>query len=107
MSYPNQRKIVIKKSPCDVRNKYAKINLDAMCNAMNTLSTMGALMLWLYLAKNQNNYTFDLSLEECKKYGFKETTYRKAFHMLEEKGFLIKQTGNAYEFRENGLSLCK
>lgn len=101
MSYTNQKTIQISKEPCDQISKYAKINLDALQNAMAKLKKMGSLKLWLYLSKNQNGYKFDLSCAECNKWGLKPDTYHDAVRDLENKGFLKKCTGNFYIFYEN------
>lgn len=101
MSYTNQKTIQISKEPCDQISKYAKINLDALQNAMAKLKKMGSLKLWLYLSKNQNGYKFDLSCAECNKWGLKPDTYHDAVRDLEDKGFLKKCTGNFYFFYEN------
>ena len=60
ISYPNQYNTTIHKEKCDKDNLYAVVNLDALQNAMNCLSG-SALTLWLYLAKNQENYNLWLS----------------------------------------------
>lgn len=81
-------------------NKYAKINLNALQNAMAKLKKMGSLKLWLYLSKNQNGYSFDLSCAECNKWGLKPDAYHDAVRDLEDKGFLKKSTDNFYIFYE-------
>ena len=100
MSFENQKSIQINKKPCDALNFYAKINLEAMQNAMSRLTKMGSIKLWLYLAKNQNNYKFDLSCAECKKWGLKADAYHAAVKDLVDKGFLFKDHGNLYIFNE-------
>lgn len=106
MTYQNQKIITIKKEPCDnVRNLYARINLVALHKAMSELTTMGEMKLWLYLAKNKDEYTFGLSKEDCKTYGLKSDAYHSAVNKLIEKGYLKRQgkTGNKYFFIEKGV----
>jgi hypothetical protein len=57
---PNQKVITIKKEKTDKQNYYAAINLNALELAAIDLKS-GAFKLWIYFAKNQNNFTFALS----------------------------------------------
>ena len=98
--YANQKSIQISKELCSSKNNYAKINLDALQNAMVTLSKMGSIKLWLYLSKNQDGYRFNLSCSECAKYGLKPDAYHSAVKDLQEKGFLQKLSDNFYVFKE-------
>lgn len=100
MSFANQKTVQINKKPCDKNNIYARINLISLQNAMASLSKMGSVKLWLYLAKNQNNYKFDLSCAECSKWGLKADAYHAAVKDLIDKGFLTKASGNFYIFNE-------
>ena len=107
MSYPNQKTIKIKKVPCNDIDLYTKIDLPTLQKAMKELTTMGEMKLWLYLAKNQDNYICELSLEHCKKFGLKTDAYHSAVKKLIEKGYLVQQNGNRYTFVENGQSTEK
>jgi hypothetical protein len=60
MAVPNQKTIVIKKAPADKNNIYTVINIEALENAVKLLSGE-TLKLWLYFAKNQNDYVMELS----------------------------------------------
>lgn len=100
MSFANQKSIIIKKEPCDLRNHYAKINIGALQNAMKVLNKTGSMKLWLYLSKNQNGYKFDLSCADCQQWGLKPDSYHTAVKDLIEKGFLVKLSGNQYVFNE-------
>lgn len=102
MSYPNQKKITIDKMPCNSHNKYAVINQQAMQKAMCQLKTMGSIKLWLYLAKNQPDYKFDLSCAECGNWGIKPDAFHAAVNELINKGFLIHDKANEYTFIEIG-----
>jgi len=101
MRYPNQKKITINKMETNSNNPYTIINLNTLQNAMSTLKKAGTFKLWIYLAKNQHNYTFDLSCAECKKWGLKPDTYHSAVKELIELGYLKKTKENEYIFFEN------
>ena len=106
MTFKNQKTVTIKKEPCDnVRNHYARINLVALHKAMSELKTMGEMKLWLYLAKNKDEYTFGLSPADCETYGLKRDAYHTAVDNLIKKGYLQKigKAGNAYHFIEKGI----
>ena len=100
MSFANQKAVRIEKEPCDLKNHYSKINIDALQNAMNVLTKMCSMKLWLFLSKNQNGYKFDLSCADCQKWGLKPDSYHAAVNDLIEKGFLVKLSGNQYVFKE-------
>ena len=57
---PNQRIIKIKKEPTDKEHKYTMNNLNALNEALEKLDTKGGFKLYMYFAKNQNNYEFAL-----------------------------------------------
>ena len=63
-SNPNQRTITTKKEPCNKDNIYTNINLEALQKAMRILKPT-TFEMWIYLGKNQNNYTFALSKIDC------------------------------------------
>lgn len=100
MGYPNQKNITVIKCPCDTENKYAKINLSALHSAMQNLTKIGAIKLWLYFAKNQNGYTFDLSCVDCNDWGIKSDSYHSAVKELIEKRYLVNTATNHYTFHE-------
>ena len=67
---------------------------------MSSLSP-NAFKMWVYLGKNQNNYTFALSRVDTLKWcGFSKNTYTTVFNELEKKGYLVKSKGNHYDFFE-------
>lgn len=70
-------------------NLYATINLDALQEAMCNLNGSSGLLLWLYLDKNAEGYTLDLSQKACEAWGLKRDSYYRAFKELEDKGYLI------------------
>lgn len=60
-----------------------------MEEAARTLESAGAFELWIYFAKNQNNYTFALSSRDVENtFGMKIKQYNNAISKLIEKGYL-------------------
>ncbi len=59
--------------------------------------------MWLYLNKNQENYTFDLSRTACLEWGIKKDSYYDGVRELIEKGYLIqaRDGSNYYTFYES------
>ena len=100
----NQRTITTKKEPCSKKETehYTAINLSALEKAMHDLSP-NAFKMWVYLGKNQNNYTFALSKVDTLKWcGFSKNTYSTAFKELVEEGYSIQsdKQSNHYDFYE-------
>lgn len=58
---PHQRTIKISKSATDKTHKYTTNNLEAIAEASKNLETLGGFKLYMYFAKNQNNYEVALS----------------------------------------------
>ena len=97
---PNQKIITIKKEKTDKENFYARINLNALERAAQNLKG-GGFKLWIYFAKNQDNYTFALSaVEACRFCNFGKTTYHAAVQELIDVGYLVNTNGNHYDFYE-------
>lgn len=91
MSVPNQRKITVKKMFCDKNNKYTVNRLEALDKAANLLQSKAGFKLYMYLAKNQNDYKFYLSSSDFMSWaGVAYTAYTSAFNQLIQKGFLIQ-----------------
>lgn len=87
---PNQRTITVKKEQADKNHLYTINNLQALDEAVNVLQSKGGFKLYMYLAKNQNNYNFALSSADfCQWSGLAMTAYKTAFEELKEKGYLI------------------
>lgn len=101
----NQRVITTNKEPCSSKSAdqyYTAINLKALELAMSSLSP-NAFKMWVYLAKNQNNYTFALSKVDTMAWcGFSKNTYTAAFNELVKEGYLIesKEGSSHYDFYE-------
>lgn len=71
-----------------------------MCEAAKDLQA-GAFKLWIYFAKNTNNYDFALSSKEVEEsFGIKIKQYNNAITELIEKGYLTQIQGNIYRFTE-------
>lgn len=89
--YANQERIIIgSRVPRDTKHPYARMNLSAVQDAMVNLRSIGGIKLWLYLNKNADNYTIDLSLTELvTHWGLTKDTYYKGKSELKEKGYLV------------------
>ena len=97
---PNQKVVQVKKEVCNKDNLYAAINLQAMESAAQILKA-GAFKLWVYFAKNQNNYEFALSNKEvAENFGIKKDQYDTAVKELIANGYLKENGGNHYIFYE-------
>lgn len=98
----NQKMITVRKEPCDKNHVYACINIEALDNAMQDLNKGTVLKLWMYFAKNQNNYTFELSSIAVQNFcGMSDKSYREAIKELIAKRYLVKREGcNIYDFYE-------
>lgn len=97
---PNQKIIKVNKEPCNKNNLYAAINLQAMEQAAQALDA-AAFKLWIYFAKNQNNYEFALSSKDVlESFGMKRDQYNGAIEKLIKGNYLVKVSGNIYTFHE-------
>lgn len=87
---PNQRIITVKKSKTDRQHIYSANNIQAMFEAMGRLTSMCGFKLYMYLAKNQDNYEMALSSADfCDVANCSMTAYNTAFKELESKGYLV------------------
>ena len=60
-----------------------------------------ALQLYLYLAKNADSYSFALSQKAAEKEaGIKKTSFHKYIDLLIQEGYLVRRSGNTYDFYE-------
>ena len=90
MSVPNQKIVQIgKRTVRNGQNLYATMNLEALQLAMKTLKG-SSLKMWLYLNKNQEKYTFELSRAACLEWGIKKDSYYDGIKELMEKGYLVQ-----------------
>ena len=101
MSVPNQKITKVHKEVCDTQHIYAKINADALQNAMMTLKP-SSFKLWLYFAKNQDNYQFELSSAAvCAWCSMSDKSYRESVKELIANRHLIRRgDSNCYDFYE-------
>lgn len=91
---PNQRVITVSKSPTDKRHKYTANNLEALDEAAGRLIEKASFKLYIYLAKNQDKYSFNLSSSHFMQWAnVGSTAYNTAFNELVEEGYLIKKEG--------------
>ena len=81
------------------------MNLEALQLAMKTLKG-SSLKMWLYLNKNQEKYTFELSRAACLEWGIKKDSYYDGIKELMEKGYLVqaREGSNYYTFYESPQS---
>ena len=106
MSVPNQKKILIERTSVNAIKDFLKVSNESLETAMYNLKG-NAFKLWIYFADNKNGYSMDLyPVDFCTKARVSDSTYRRAFEELENKGFLIKSNKqkNLYLFREVSLS---
>ena len=91
---PNQREITVAKEPTDKKHLYTANNLAALDEAAKRLQSKGGFKLYMYLAKNQDKYNFNLSSTDFMLWsGLGYTAYTTAFAELEEEGYLILKEG--------------
>ena len=98
---PNQRIIEVNKEPADKQHLYTANNLSAIDEASFNLQSIGGYKLYIYLAKNQNKYTFALSRRAFMEWsGLKDKAYKTGFNELVDKGYLIQDNKqkNKYKF---------
>lgn len=101
MPVANQKVVGVNKEPCNRNNLYACINIEALNKAVLDLKP-SALKVWLYFAKNQDNYVFELSSIAVQNFcGISDKSYRESIKELVAKRYLIKRgEGNFYDFYE-------
>ena len=101
-TYSNQRTIVTNKETVEKGSgkirPYTLLFADSVQIAARDL-TPTALKLYLYFATQSNNYCFDFSPQRVVDLmGGTTKSYKEAFHLLEEKGYISFIEGNKYEF---------
>ena len=91
---PHQREITIKKEPTNKANLYTANNLAALDEAASRLQSKGGFKLYMYLAKNQDKYNFNLSSSDFMAWGgVGYTAYTTAFNELMKEGYLVLKEG--------------
>ena len=97
-TYPNQRMIHIHREM--PKTDFLGIKNENWQAASRDLGAH-ALRLYLYLAANANNYTLALSPADIRQtIGMASSTYRDQFLKLVDKGYLIPNSSNGYDFFE-------
>lgn len=100
---PNQKIISIScKAACDKEHLYAKINKEALLQAMQKLTPTN-FEVWLYLASQQNNYTFAFSpAAVTEETGLKKSALQEGIRVLIKEKYLIQREDNSniYDFYE-------
>lgn len=87
---PHQRTVKVKKTATDKKHKYTSNNLEALAEASRNLQTLGGFKLYMYFAKNQDDYNFALSSTDFKEWsGLGLRAYTTAFEELKSKGYLV------------------
>lgn len=102
MKYANQNQVVVKRSIPDKGTKqpYICIYTKNIETAARTLGGV-AFKLYLYIASNSNDYTFDYSPQHFSEvYGVSLQRARDAFKELIKEGYLIETDSHRYEFSE-------
>lgn len=97
-TFPNQRVIKIHRE--SAKRDFLGIKNENWQSAARDLGAH-ALMLYLYLASNANNYTVALSPVAVRQaIGMARSTYHDQFHKLVDRGYLVPSHGNTFEFYE-------
>lgn len=97
-SFPNQRVIKVHREAA--KSDFLGIKNENWQAASRDLGAH-ALMLYLYLASNANNYTVALSPAAVRQsIGMARSTYHDQFHKLVDRGYLVPSHGNTFEFYE-------
>ena len=97
-TFANQRMIKIHRE--SVKTDFLGIKNENWQSAARDLGAH-ALLLYLYLASNANNYTVALSPVAVRQaIGMARSTYHDQFHKLVDRGYLVPSHGNTFEFYE-------
>ena len=97
-TYPNQRTIHIHRQPA--QSPFLGIKNENWQRAARDLGAY-ALMLYLYLAANANDFTLALSPVAVREaIGMANSTYRDQVQKLIDRGYLVPSHGNTFEFYE-------
>lgn len=103
---PNQRIISVVKEIANKDNLYTINNLKALNEAAKRLQSKGGFKLYIYIAKNQNNYKFALSSSDFITWsGVGIRAYNTAFQELVDNGYLVKKdnSNTIYTFYEKSV----
>lgn len=102
---PNQWVIKVVKDSIDEDTTYMRTKISSLEKSAKDLKA-GAFKLWIYFSKNQDNYTFALSPTHIQEsFGMNKKQYDNARQELIEKGYLVRERGNYYIFRETPIKI--
>lgn len=99
---PNQKIVYIgERVPRDAAHPYTEQSIEAMRHAANELSG-DRFKVWMYLSKNRDDFTLELSQKDMLKWGVKKDTYQRAVNDLIDLGYLVEIDAerNEWEFVE-------
>ena len=101
-TYANQRKIVINRvMPSGTKEAYLCAYMKNIEAAAQNLKGEVAFKVYIYLLGNGNNFGVWFSPELiAKRYGVSADRIRKCFKELVEKGYLVEEGHNLYQFYE-------
>lgn len=98
ITYPNQKMVTVHKA--DLGTSFLGVNNEVWMAACRDLG-YPAMVLYLYLSANANNYQFALSPAAIQNaLGMPRTTYRDQIQNLSNKGYLVERGGNRFDFYE-------
>lgn len=93
----NNIKVFVFKVPCEEEDPIFAVNVEAACEAIETLSE-DAYNLWCYLAAK--GHTVVLSLDNIVKRGFKESSFYEAMDELTKVGYVSDLGEDIFIFYE-------
>lgn len=102
MASPNQKIVYIgERLPRDTEHPYTEQSIEAMRHAASELSG-DRFKVWMYLSKNRDDFTLELSQKDMLKWGVKKDTYQRAVNDLIDLGYLVEidKERNEWEFIE-------
>lgn len=92
----NQKTVIVHKDK--VVSDFLQIN-NAEWMEVNKKFGPYALQLYLYIAKNADGYKFALSPAAAREEaGIKKTSYNNYLKLLETAGYIVKRSGDTYDF---------
>ena len=95
--------VFIRKEPRDENNTIFTVNVEAACEAIETLSE-NAYNLWCYFASSPKGRSMILSLDDVAKRGFKESSFYESMDELAKRGYISDLGRDVFIFYENPCS---
>lgn len=102
MGVANQRTIYIQRTSDKATQNYLKVSNENLNKAVRDLDGK-SFKLYIYLVDNSNGFRVEMyHTHFCQWANLSESSYRRAWAELEEKGYIIKseKKDNVYLFRE-------